>query len=259
MQPAPSALVATPPPSAGGRAAPDGVAARVARDPLVAVLPFIDLDDAAGDSHLGDAVSEDLSAALSRYSGILVTGWESCLACRPFAHDIPRVARRLGVGHVVDGAVSRADGRLRLTVRLVDGATGEPVLTDALVGSVAEILMAPEELARRIAGRLAPQRGGLDPLRPGPRRRRASRRATSSSAPAPRSGAASTATMAPPSRTGSRSPRQRRRASRAMPKPIASSPGAIASAASSAASHRKPRPTTPRRRRRRYASASSTR
>lgn len=91
----------------------------------IAVLYF---DDLTPDRRLGSVatgLTEDLIDELSQVSGLRVI---SPNGVRPFRNDslpVDSVARRLGTGTLVGGSVSSSGATLRLTVRLIDGRTGE--------------------------------------------------------------------------------------------------------------------------------------
>jgi adenylate cyclase len=105
---------------------------------------------------VGDALAEDLIGELSHFRELLVVGWQSSLACRPFAGNIARVARQLAVDYAVDGTVGRVDGRLSISVRLFDGPSASLITESLFNGLAAEVLSIEEEIARYVAGHLCP-------------------------------------------------------------------------------------------------------
>jgi TolB-like protein/DNA-binding CsgD family transcriptional regulator len=133
-------------------------------DKTVAVMPFINLSDDPGQAYLSDGLAEDLTIELSRFRDILVTGWESSVACRRFASDIPRIARTLAVQYMVDGTIERRENRLRITMRLIDTSSLRPLWSNRFDGSIADALPMQEEIAREIADHLTPERPPTEPL-----------------------------------------------------------------------------------------------
>lgn len=84
----------------------------------VAVLPL----RAIGASPLqsaAEAVTEELTTALSAESGITVRSATRAQKLLEQGADVDQVARRLGVAYVADGSVQGGAARLRLTVRLL--------------------------------------------------------------------------------------------------------------------------------------------
>jgi TolB-like protein/DNA-binding CsgD family transcriptional regulator len=143
---------------------PEASSAWLPAEKTVAVLPFTDLSDVTGQIYLSDGMAEDLAVELSRFSEILVTGWESSLACRRFVDDIPRIARALAVRYVVGGSVGRTENRLHIAIRLIDTRSAQPVWSGHYEGSMTDALPLQEEIARGIADHLLPKRSRSEPL-----------------------------------------------------------------------------------------------
>jgi adenylate cyclase len=115
--------------------------------PALAVLPFESAPDARP---LGTDIASDLIARLSRLGHLRVARRDESFAYRSGAVDAKRVGRALRVRYVVDGRVSRIDGRIRLRVRVFDARTARPVWTEDREVEPAELAAAQQRLARRI-------------------------------------------------------------------------------------------------------------
>jgi adenylate cyclase len=122
----------------------------------VAILPFVNRSDDAGQVYFSDGIAEDLAGALAGLRDLQVTAWGSTVACRPFAGDIARVAAELGVRHVVDGSFRRVGNRLQMTVSLHDSVSPNPIWTERLETWAADAPGLGMDFARRIASRIAP-------------------------------------------------------------------------------------------------------
>jgi len=140
---------------AGRRGAPAG-----GLDPhRIAVLYFEDLN--AGDSlgYLADGLTEGLIRQLSEVRSLDVV---SANGVAPYRSDsIPRdsVARALGVGTLVQGSVEEDAGRLRVTVRLVDGGSGAEYQRASFAQPSVGLLAIADSLAEQVS-RLIRQRLG---------------------------------------------------------------------------------------------------
>lgn len=92
--------------------------------PTVAVVPPAGLDH-GGDSHaLGDIVSDQLIAALSRSHVLNVISRLSTQALRQRGLSAQQVGRLLGAQFVVSGHCVRVAGRLRVQLEIADGLAG---------------------------------------------------------------------------------------------------------------------------------------
>jgi TolB-like protein/DNA-binding CsgD family transcriptional regulator len=164
MPTASSIAVAMPEPRGASALLPETSPGWSQADQTVAVLPFISLSEDPGQIYLSDGMAEDLATELSRFSDILVTGWESSVACRRFADDIPRIARALAVHYVIDGTLERVAHRLRVTVRLIDAAIARPLWSERFDVSITDSLPLQEDIARKVADILRPERPNAEPL-----------------------------------------------------------------------------------------------
>jgi adenylate cyclase len=143
---------------------PEAMPTRLPADKTVAVLPFTNLSHDPSQIYLSDGMAEDLVTELSRFGEILVTGWESSVTCRRFADDISRIARILAVRYVIDGTLEQVENRLRVTVRLIDTDTAQPLWSERFDNPITDALPLQEEIARKIADRLTPERSNAEPL-----------------------------------------------------------------------------------------------
>lgn len=132
--------------------AEDGTAVATPLDPArIAVLYF---DDHSPDQDLGYMVSgltEGLIHELAQVEGVEVL---SRHAVKPFRNgDAPldSVVRSLRAGSVVEGSLTRSGERLRLTVQLIDGATGTHLESRVLDQDVGELLALQDLLADEVA------------------------------------------------------------------------------------------------------------
>ena len=129
-------------------------APRPAAQRSVAVLPFANLGRERDDDYLADGLTEEVIADLSSLGGIRVISRTSSVALKGTGKDVRTIGRELGVGHVVEGAVRRDGTRLRISARLIDARTDQPVWSDRFEGTVDDLLNFEEQLARTIAGAL---------------------------------------------------------------------------------------------------------
>lgn len=88
----------------------------------IAVITFRDESQPPDASGLADALSEQVTAALSAHAGLRVIARESAHAFRAGALDPPEVARQLGVAFVLEGGLQRDGERVRLRLALHEAA-----------------------------------------------------------------------------------------------------------------------------------------
>jgi adenylate cyclase len=92
--------------------------------PSIAVLPFTNLSADLEQGYLSDGIAEDIITELSRYQELLVVARNSSFHYRDTNLDMKRVGRELGVEYLVEGSLRKAGNRLRITVQLIEAASG---------------------------------------------------------------------------------------------------------------------------------------
>ena len=123
--------------------------------PSVAVLPFANLSGDPDQVYLSDGLTEDVITELARFSGLFVIGAQSSMALKDRAISPPQVARDLGVEYLVEGSVRRAGETLRVTVQLIDPATGHRLWAERYDRPFAEVFTIQDEIVGNIAGTLS--------------------------------------------------------------------------------------------------------
>ncbi len=124
-------------------------------NPSVAVLPFANLSGDPDQGYLSDGLTEDVITELARFPGLFVIGAESSLALKDRTISPPQVARDLGVEYLVEGSVRRAGDTLRVTVQLIDPATGHRLWAERYDRPFAEVFAIQDEIVGNIAGTLS--------------------------------------------------------------------------------------------------------
>ena len=102
----------------------DAEAARAKEGFWVAVLPFkVTASDKELES-LADGLTEDVTAALSRFPYLRVVAYNSAIAYKSRSTDIRAVGRELGARYVVEGSIRKGGRALRINAQLVDATSG---------------------------------------------------------------------------------------------------------------------------------------
>lgn len=90
----------------------------------IAVLPFENLSGTADADPFAAGLHDDLLTELSRIRGLTVIARTSVLCYRDSRRPAQEIARELGVGTLVEGAVQSSGDRLRVNVQLIDARSG---------------------------------------------------------------------------------------------------------------------------------------
>lgn len=120
----------------------------------VAVLPFRNLSGQSDKDYFAEGLAEELRTTLSLNRQLLVSGAASAGGFRAAEADTRDVARRLGVSNLLMGSVRQTEGRVRITARLVDGASGFERWSQAFDRAMADVLAVQVEIATTVADAL---------------------------------------------------------------------------------------------------------
>ncbi|WP_372786773.1 winged helix-turn-helix domain-containing protein [Phenylobacterium sp.] len=144
-------LVATGP---GFEIGPQPSEAPAPAGPSICVLPFANMSDDPQQEYFSDGITEDVITDLSKVSALFVTARTTAFALRGQAIDVPSIARQLNVGHVLEGSVRKAAGRVRITAQLIDGATGGHVWAERYDRDLKDIFALQDEISQAIVAAL---------------------------------------------------------------------------------------------------------
>ncbi|MEO8673948.1 MAG: adenylate/guanylate cyclase domain-containing protein [Casimicrobiaceae bacterium] len=134
---------------AGDVAAADRNAERV-RGASVCVLPFANMSGDPEQEYFSDGITEDIITDLSKVSALWVAARNTAFTFKGKHVDVAQVARQLKVGHVLEGSVRKAGGRVRITAQLIDGATGGHVWAERYDRDLNDIFALQDEISEAI-------------------------------------------------------------------------------------------------------------
>ncbi len=85
----------------------------------IAVLPFVNMSGDENNEYFSDGLSEELLNALAKVDEMKVAGRTSSFKFKGQNEDLKIVGEQLGVGHILEGSVRKAGGRVRITAQLI--------------------------------------------------------------------------------------------------------------------------------------------
>jgi serine/threonine protein kinase/Flp pilus assembly protein TadD len=87
----------------------------------LAVLPFENLSADSADAVFTVGMQDEIAAELARLADLKTIGSQSTRSYLPgMQRDYSTIGRQLGVRHLLEGSVRRADGKMQIMLRLVD-------------------------------------------------------------------------------------------------------------------------------------------
>jgi TolB-like protein/Tfp pilus assembly protein PilF len=129
----------------------------------LAVLPFANLSDDAGQEFFSDGITEEITSTLAKIADLRVVGRISAFQFKGQNQDLRAIGEALNATHLLSGSVRRAATRLRITAQLVQAENGINVWTETYDRELMDVFAIQEDIARAIATSLRMPLG----LRPG--------------------------------------------------------------------------------------------
>lgn len=122
----------------------------------IAVLPFDDLSSTADEGYFADGVQDDILTNLAKIVDLQVISRGSVRAYRNPENRPPpqEIGQALHVRYLVNGSVRRAGDQIRVTVELVEAATGREVWAERYDGTLANVFAIQTQVAEEISQEL---------------------------------------------------------------------------------------------------------
>jgi serine/threonine-protein kinase len=125
----------------------------------VAVLPFVNMSPDKENEYLGDGITEDLCTALSQIKGLRVPARTSVFVFKGKTADIRQIGKQLNVSTVLEGSVSKAGNKVRISAQLNNVADGYHLWAETYDRDMTDILEIRSDISRKVADALKVQLG----------------------------------------------------------------------------------------------------
>ncbi len=141
-------------------AAPDVTEAQMQTDAQteekqsIAVLPFVNMSADPDQEYFSDGMSEEVMNLLAKNPELRVISRTSAFAFKGEDVDIPTVAERLNVTHILDGSVRKSGDDLRITVQLIDTRTDSPLWSESYDRKLDNVFAVQEDIAVHVVDEL---------------------------------------------------------------------------------------------------------
>jgi TolB-like protein/Flp pilus assembly protein TadD len=117
----------------------------------LAVLPLANLSNDPAQDFFADGMTDELISVLMRIESLRVSSRTSVMVYKGARKSLRQIARQLKVSWVVEGTVLQSENRVRITARLIDGATEEHLWTQTYERDLRDVLALQSEVASNIA------------------------------------------------------------------------------------------------------------
>jgi serine/threonine-protein kinase len=115
----------------------------------IAVLPFSNLSADKENEYFSEGLTEEISTALAKVSGLRVTGRTSAFLLRQ-VENVREIGAKLNAGSILEGSVRRAGNRIRITAQLVNAADGYQIWSERFDRQMEDIFAVQDEITAAI-------------------------------------------------------------------------------------------------------------
>ena len=123
-------------------------------DRSIAVLPFVNLSSDPEQQYFAEGISEEVLNLLARIRELRVISRSSAFTFKGQDLEIPEIAKRLDVGHVLEGSVRKAGNMVRVTAQLIEARTDTHLWSETYDRELKDIFAIQDEIAADVARNL---------------------------------------------------------------------------------------------------------
>ncbi|MDX1403087.1 MAG: tetratricopeptide repeat protein [Woeseiaceae bacterium] len=120
----------------------------------IAVLPFINLSDDPGNEYFSDGIAEEILNLLAKIPQLRVTSRSSAFSFKGQNLDVPTMAARLKVDHVLEGSVRKSGDQVRITAQLIDVGTDTHLWSETYDRKMENIFAIQDEISAAVVNAL---------------------------------------------------------------------------------------------------------
>ena len=116
----------------------------------IAVLPFVNMSEDAGNEYFADGLAEELLNLLAKIPELRVAARTSAFKFKGEKIDVQEVAQKLNVAHVLEGSVRKSGNKVRITAQLIKAADGYHVWSETYDRTLNDIFVVQDDIAAEV-------------------------------------------------------------------------------------------------------------
>jgi TolB-like protein/Tfp pilus assembly protein PilF len=123
-------------------------------DKSIAVLPFVNMSADPEQDYFSEGISEELLNLLARIRELRVISRSSSFAFKDQNLEVPEIAKRLNVSHVLEGSVRKSGGRVRITAQLIDARSDTHLWSETWDRTLDDVFAIQDEISAAVVDKL---------------------------------------------------------------------------------------------------------
>jgi adenylate cyclase len=117
----------------------------------IAVLPFVNMSEDAGNEYFADGLSEELLNMLVKIPELRVAARTSSFSFKGKDLQISEIAHQLNVSHVLEGSVRKSGNKVRITAQLIKADDGYHLWSENFDRTLDDIFVVQDEIASEVS------------------------------------------------------------------------------------------------------------
>src|SRR5438477_8587284 len=117
----------------------------------IAVLPFDNLSEEKGNAYFAEGIQDEILTRLAKVADLKVISRTSTQHFKSAPDNLPQIAKQLGVMHILEGSVQKANDQVRVNVQLINALTDAHLWADTFDRKLTDIFAVESEIAKTIA------------------------------------------------------------------------------------------------------------
>jgi TolB-like protein/Tfp pilus assembly protein PilF len=120
----------------------------------IAVLPFDNLSRDPDNAYFAEGVQDEILTRLAKVADLKVISRTSTQRFKSTPDNLPQIAKQLGVMHILEGSVQKANDQVRVNVQLINAMSDAHLWADTYDRKLIDIFAVESEIAKTIADTL---------------------------------------------------------------------------------------------------------
>ena len=120
----------------------------------IAVLPFDNLSRDPDNAYFAEGVQDEILTRLARVADLKVISRTSTQHFKSTPENLPEIAKKLGVAHILEGTVQKSSDQVRVNVQLINAMTDAHLWADTYDRKLTDIFAVESDIAKTIADTL---------------------------------------------------------------------------------------------------------
>jgi TolB-like protein/Tfp pilus assembly protein PilF/class 3 adenylate cyclase len=140
--------------SNSGKASPQSEAATVVSEKSIAVLPFENLSSDKENAYFAEGIQDEILTRLANVADLKVISRTSTQHFKSAPENLQQIAKQLGVAHILEGSVQKANDQVRVNVQLINALTDAHLWAEIYDRKLTDIFTVESDIAKSVVDAL---------------------------------------------------------------------------------------------------------